>query len=291
VNTGMRRVAWARTAVGRLSWGAREAGLARTLAGLARLGWLAVRQPSKVAMVTANSGLRIAFNYPSQLMPLLMVFQELLDPELAMLPRLLAPGRTAFDVGASIGTWTLCAAQTGATVHACEPDHDNFSLLNENVASNGFLSTVTTHDCALGTGEGWSQIDQGDRRYLTNVRLSSDATVTAGTRVWSLDQFVESVALPHIDVLKVNTAGCEADVIIGCRTLFQQQRIGVAIVLDGLAVRPLLDDLRQFSYQLGFYDGRRRTFVPVGDSSQLDARRPGPMNRYIVLKHAMVTMR
>jgi hypothetical protein len=115
----------------RLAWGAREVGVFTTLTGLARLGALAVRRPARAEVVTVHSGLRIGFHYPTQLMPLLVVFQELMDPELAMLSRVLRPGRVAVDVGASIGTWTLSAAKTGAVVHACEPDAENFSVLQE----------------------------------------------------------------------------------------------------------------------------------------------------------------
>jgi FkbM family methyltransferase len=291
MNLGMRRVGWAQTAVRRLWWGTREVGLSRTLAGSARLVSLTVRKPARAEVVTAVSGFRIAFKYPAQVMPLLIVFQELLDPELAMLCRLLGPGRVAVDVGASIGTWTLPAAKTGAVVHACEPDAENLVLLRENVLSNGFASSVTTHDCALGAEEGWSSVSRGERRYLTTVRLATEATgATTGKRIYSLAQFARGVGITRIDVLKINTAGCEADVLAGGLELFQQQSVGVAILLDGLAVRPLLDSLKQFSYELGFYDGRKQKFIPVDASSRLDDARPGPMNRYVVVKHSSVTI-
>src|SRR5262245_2421543 len=110
----IQRVVRAQAALERLIWGAQEVGLLRTIAGLGRLASLVVWRLPRAEVRTATSGFRIAFNYPTQLMPLLVVFQELLDPELALLPRLLGRGRVAVDVGASIGTWTLRAAKTGA---------------------------------------------------------------------------------------------------------------------------------------------------------------------------------
>jgi hypothetical protein len=109
-------------------------------------------------------------------------------------------------------------------------------------------------------------------------------------RVWPLDVFLGKVGLRSIDVLKINTAGCEADVLAGAIELFRNQNVRVAVFLDGLKVRPLLDEMKQFSYELGFYDGRGKRFVPVSDSSFLDLKRPGPMNRYVVLKHSTVMM-
>jgi FkbM family methyltransferase len=254
-----------------------------------RLASLVIRQPVRSEVVIARSGLRFAFHYPAQLMPLLVVFQELMDPELSLLARVLGPGRVAIDVGASIGTWTVCAAKTGATVHACEPDDENFAVLRENVVLNGLASKVVTHCVALASGEGWSHGTQSRRRYLSRFALS-EGSVAHGTRVWSLDRFVGSLGLSRVDVLKVNTAGYEAEVLGGTRELFRQGKVGLALVLDGLAVRPVIDGLAEFSYQFGFYDNGQRKFIQASASSRLDDLRPGPMNRYILVKHCGLTL-
>lgn len=280
----IKRIARARTALARLKWGAQEVGLLRTLNGLSRLVSLAVRRPPRTE-VTTDSGFRIAFNYPTQLMPLLVVFQELPYPELALLHRLLGPGRVAVDVGASIGTWTLYAARTGSLVHACEPNLEHFSVLNENVRLNGLEPNVITHDCALGAVEGWGTVSENAQGYCINYKLAADAMQSTGRPIRTLDHFARVVGITRIDVLKINTAGCEADVLIGGKELFRKEKVGIAMLLDGLAVRPLLDELKQFSYQLGFYDARKHTFVPVDVSAKLDRLRPGPMNRYVLLKH------
>ena len=292
MNVGTQKIAWARatTVIKRLVWGAQEVGLARTLSGLVRLAALAARRPSRWHVRTATSGLDIAFNYPTQLRPSLVVFQDLLEPELGILQRLLGPGRVAIDVGASIGTWTLCAAKTGATVYSCEPDPESFSVLNENVLSNGFASRVTTYDWALGAAEGWGTLSRPSQRHLSNVRFATDADRTNGKRVHMLEHFVHDLGLNYVDVLKVNTAGCERDVLAGGMALFRQQKVGMAMFLDGLAVRPLLDELLEFSYTLGVYDGRRQIFIPVDASHFLDEMRPGPMNRFILVKSANVTI-
>src|SRR5262249_19150266 len=176
---------------------------------------LAVWRTPRAEVTTSISKLRIAFKYPTQLMPLLVVFQELLDPELTVIGGLLGPGRVAVDVGASIGTWTLYAAKTGAVVHAFEPDFENLSTLKENVLFNGLGSNVITHDCALGAAEGWSAVSEHAKGYAINFRLEAGTTQPNRKRVCALDHFVCSVGITHIDVLKINTAGCEADVLIG----------------------------------------------------------------------------
>jgi FkbM family methyltransferase len=280
----------AQAALKRIGWGAQEVGLTRILAGLVRLAFIVASRTPKAEVKTAESELRISFACPTQLMPLLVVFQELIEPELDAVRRLLGPGKVAVDVGASIGTWTLWAAKTGAIVHACEPDSENLAMLKENVRSNDLDPNVVAHGCAIGADGGWSVGPAQAGGYGINYKLASSTQQARGARICTLDRFADDNGLPLIDVLKVNTAGCEADVVLGSGELFRQQRIGVAFFLDGLAVRSRLDELKQFSYELGFYDGRKREFVPVGSSAELDSLRPGPANRYVLVKHSSIAL-
>ncbi len=78
-------------------------------------------------------------------MPALVVFRDLLEPELGLLATMLGPGKVAIDVGASIGTWAMSAARTCAMVHACEPDPVNREMLESNIQANGLGSLVRTY--------------------------------------------------------------------------------------------------------------------------------------------------
>ena len=267
----------------RIVWGTRQVGVARTTAGLARLSVLAVRRPDYAQIRTSRDQLSISFRYPSQLIPTLVLFRDLIEPELALLAATLGPGRVAVDVGASIGTWTMSAARTGATVHACEPDPVNLEMLEMNIRANGLLSRVGTHALALGEQAGNGRIVAAERRYLNRVTAAADNT-GHDFPVTTLDQFVADLDLAQLDVLKVNTAGGERAVLLGAFGLFRARRISWAMILDGLEVRPVLDELRAFSYDIGFYDGGLGRFVSVAHSRELDAARPSPMNRYVVVR-------
>jgi FkbM family methyltransferase len=273
----------------RLSWGARQVGVARATAGVARLSALAVRRPDCARVRTTRDRLDISFRYPSQLIPTLVVFRELLEPELGLLAPLLGPDRVAVDVGASIGTWAMSAARTGATVHACEPDTVNLEMLEANLRANGLISHVRTHAVALGEHEGQGSLVSADRRYLNRVSESAGRTGRE-CPVRTLDQFVTDLDIGQVDVLKVNTAGGELPVMLGALGLFRAKRIRVAMVLDGLEVRPLLDDLRACSYELGVYDGGPGRFISVSHSRELDDARPSPMNRYAILRREDVNL-
>ncbi len=59
----------------------------------------------------------------------------------------LGPGKVAFDFGANMGVYTKILADTGAEVHAFEPDPDTFALLKQNVAE---YDNVTLYQEAVG---------------------------------------------------------------------------------------------------------------------------------------------
>jgi FkbM family methyltransferase len=272
-----------------VSWGTRQVGVTRTAVGSARLLNLAIRRPSRGRVRTSRDRLNIGFRYPSQLMPMLVLFQELIEPELGVLAALLGPGKVAIDVGASIGTWTLSAARTGAVVHACEPDAVNLETLDMNIRANGMTDAVTTHAVALGDHEGFGSVVSTTRRY--GNRINADPGAAPGqVPVATLDSFVDDLQVSEIDVLKINTAGGEAAVMLGALKLFAAGRVKLAMVLDGLEVRPVIDGLRAHSYDVGVYDGRRRSFVAVPQSADLVAARPSPVNRYILVRRSDVDL-
>lgn len=69
----------------------------------------------------------------------------------------LRSGDVALDLGANVGVYTARMAETGATVHAFEPDPDTFARLVQRV---GHLSNVVLHQKAVGAGDGRVQLSR-----------------------------------------------------------------------------------------------------------------------------------
>ena len=261
----------------------RQFGAWRTGVGIVRLLRLTVQRPNTVTVITRREGLSISFRYPSQLMPTLVVFSDIIEPEYAILRRVLHPGAVAVDIGASIGTWTLGAALTGATVHACEPDPDNMEVLTTNLDANELADLVTTHRLAIGAHEGTGTLIAAPRRYLNRV-ADTGSTATTDCPITTATRLADNLELDEIDVLKVNTAGGERDVLAGALPLLEAGRVKLALFLDGLAVRPLLDKVRSDTYDVGVYDSDQGIFISVPATGDFDAARPSPVNRYILLR-------
>ncbi len=270
-------------------WGSGQVGFATVAAGTARLAWLRARRPDTVRITSRRHRLEVSFRYPSQLIPTLVVFGDLLEPELGLLPGRLGHGDVAVDVGASIGTWSMVAARTGATVHACEPDPENLAVLKHNLAANGLGSSVAVHPVAVGSHAGRVTVQRHSRRYLNQVVAVGEgqASQERPTPMVTLLSLVEHLGVSEIAILKVNTAGHEADVLAGALPLLAQGRVRVALLLDGTRVREALDDAFSTgalaAYSLAIFDGGRARLVDVPTVAALQGPRPSPMNHYVVL--------
>lgn len=70
------------------------------------------------------------------------------EPDTIQWIRSMEPGETLFDIGANIGQYALLAAKKGVTVHAFEPEAQNFALLIRNIAINK-LQNITAWPVAL----------------------------------------------------------------------------------------------------------------------------------------------
>lgn len=68
-----------------------------------------------------------------------------------------------FDVGANMGQYSMVAAQRGITVHAFEPDSQNFALMCRNLALNKLKGHITPWPIALTDQTGL------DTFYVTNL--------------------------------------------------------------------------------------------------------------------------
>jgi FkbM family methyltransferase len=130
----------------------------------------------------------------------------------------LAPGAVFVDVGANIGYFSVLAADRvgdSGRVFAFEPDPDNFSLLQSNLALNGVTRRVSPVCAALSDGDGegrlyLSEDNLGDHQiYPTDDdRASVRTTLIDGSRYLG-------TRLDRLDLLKVDTQGSEFRVMTG----------------------------------------------------------------------------
>jgi len=162
-------------------------------------------------------------------------------------------GMVAVDCGAHIGYHTLLLAKlVGASgkVYAFEPLPENFAVLCENVAINGYRN-VTAENKAVAEQTGCLRLARGqwqpnDRDPLTSVsRLSEEGDLEVA--VVALDDYF---ADKQVDFIKVDVEGAEARVLEGARSLLRRCRPTLIVSVHGFTEdHPALQLLRELGYR------------------------------------------
>jgi len=155
---------------------------------------------------------------------------------------MLRPGDVVFDCGANVGAVTAPLAETGATVHAFEPDPFAFDQLSQRVQGMG---NVILHNAAVGVAAGTVRLMRAANFDDNPMGGSVKSTVIAGGR--NIDERdgatieVQMIALPdlirdtaaaagEVAFLKLDIEGAELDLLehMQAHGLFDLVRLTVA---------------------------------------------------------------
>ena len=145
-------------------------------------------------------------------------------------------GVVALDCGANIGVHTVEWAREmhgWGSVYAFEAQEKIYYALAGNVVINNCLN-VTARHCAVGSRCGTLEVPQPDycrpasfgslelvqREKTEFIGQPVDYSVTQPVALLSID----SLALPRIDLIKIDVEGMEEDVLAGAEDSLQRQR-------------------------------------------------------------------
>jgi FkbM family methyltransferase len=146
--------------------------------------------------------------------------------DIQLVRRFLAPGDTAIDVGANIGTHAIAYADmVGPTgrVHAFEPQPRNFHLLAGNVALNA-LENVVCHPWAVGDAKreiALPSLPPPDVPFNFGAMALSHPS-TGGEHVPLVP--LDSLDFPACKLIKIDAEGMEPQVLDGARELIARCR-------------------------------------------------------------------
>jgi FkbM family methyltransferase len=146
------------------------------------------------------------------------LYGEHSEPEIELFRRYLRPGMVAVDVGANIGTHTICFAQAvgpGGRVLAFEPQGMLHQVLCGNAALNDCRNVIAEHK-ALGARSGRVVVPWLDYAQQGNFGALTLGAWTQGDTVplASLDSY----ALDACHLIKIDVEGMERDVLQGARS-------------------------------------------------------------------------
>lgn len=122
--------------------------------------------------------------------------------------------KTVVDVGANVGAASvyLATAYPDARVYALEPGASPLSLLRRNVAS---LPNVKVFPFGLHSSEKRVTLFHGRTDSVESSLSSTTRTITESEqiRVVEASRFLSDQGITQIDVLKVDTEGCEVPIL------------------------------------------------------------------------------
>jgi FkbM family methyltransferase len=164
----------------------------------------------------------------------------------------LRPGGVCFDIGAQAGYHTLYAASmVGPTgrVFAFEPAPRNIANIRKHVAMNR-LSNVTVVEAAVSDCNGIAHFDIAGS--AVSGHLSSEGGLAV--RTISLDEEIESDALPEADYIKIDAEGAELKILQGARKLLARRHPTLSVEThQWLPAFPTVrEDCIQFLSELGY---------------------------------------
>ncbi len=219
------------------------------------------------------------------------LFDDLGTVEVAR--RLLRPGMTVLDVGASIGAFTLHAARLvspGGAVHAFEPTGRSFQRLQENLEHAPQLrAVVTANRAAIFNAEGdvalnvfppeyaeWNSL--GTPTMLTRDGKQMAPTHTETVPAYTIDAYCARQGIAHIGLLKIDVEGFEVEALEGARAMVGGGRVDY--LLFEISLQPLTGTNRTARDVIGAFAacGLRVSritpageLVPIDDPAQFEA--------------------
>jgi FkbM family methyltransferase len=174
---------------------------------------------------------------------------------------LVKPGETLWDIGASIGLYSMYAAlDSSVKVIAFEPSALNFSLLSEHVALNDMGGRLTPLCMALAgetkldvlhmsrydTGTAGNALGRAETQCMTFTPVNSQ-----GISAFTGDDFCEVFHVTPPNHIKMDVDGIEGEILKGLKRTLSQVS-SVLIEVQGRNVREGLAQIEESFSAAGF---------------------------------------
>ena len=150
------------------------------------------------------------------------------DEEIQMLPKLIAKGGVAIDIGANIGLYSYVLSKICDAVEAFEPVPDNLRVLQAYNARN-----INVHGAALSSMEGEAVLNIP---VCNNVSIYGHASLsqnfpdqkTIQVSIKKLDDY----EFANVNFIKIDVEGHELDVIRGAKCTIESWRPVILVEIE-----------------------------------------------------------
>ena len=186
--------------------------------------------------------------------------------ESKLMKQRLQPGDVFFDIGAQAGYHTMYASSLvgpDGRVFAFEPAPANLANIKQHVLMNHLTNTFVV-DAAVSDVNGVSHFDCADSAVAGHL----SSTGTLAVRTISLDQEIDSGALPDPDYIKIDAEGAELKILEGARKMLGRRHPTISLETHQWLpqLSTIREDCKRFLVELGYQLSEPDAAVKHGDT-------------------------
>ena len=194
--------------------------------------------------------------------------------------REVALGGVMLDLGANIGRTSIARMLLGdvRAVYAAEPEPINYACLVQNIVEHELCGFVLPDRVAIGAarGEVWLRRSPyiGGHRVLSGAFQEAHVEAVA-VQSWPLDEWMPHVGADprSVSFVKVDTQGCEADVLRGARELLARRHVAWQVEVDPALLQRAGSSMNAL---LALFQEHFTHFIDIG--TKLPGSRSRPVN-------------
>lgn len=240
------------------------------------LAWAKIKKRKNRTIITRlGRGLRARIHSNDVIGEQIFIYGLFEISECRFVTRFLKPGMVFFDVGANLGQYTLLAAQSvgvSGKVHGFEPNRRMFEELKFNVELNSMGARCVLNKLAVSDKAGVANLscyEEGAEVYGsigTAKREEADIVAHEEVATTTLDDYVQTNEIKHIDLIKMDIEGAELLALRGGEHLLQQSN-APTIVFEmsdtntkgfGYKAIEIWNALESYGYEMRAFDHRGR---------------------------------
>lgn len=193
--------------------------------------------------------------------------------EYNLIKEILNNDSTAFDIGANIGLYSLWMSKynQNGSVHAFEPDDNNYIFLKKNIRLNHLEGRVRINKTGIAdkTGSLFLTKNIDVENHLTTEKTPEAVEIP----IITLDDYCKQNAIRNIRYVKIDIEGFELSALRGAASLLTQGAIDViqleinsALSNSGASEDELISFLNSFGYYLARYDVEEKALENINYS-------------------------
>lgn len=218
-------------------------------------------------------------------------FRAGFEPDtVALLTTLGKESRVILDIGANIGCTALLFGELSEIVHAFEPSPTTFCFLEENIVQSP-NHNIIAHNYGIGSDPGIATLTFAPSNrscgFISDKIQASRGHTLESVVIKRLDDEICSLAVNHLDLIKIDVEGYEEHVLRGAEETLKTFEPVVVLELNHWCLNAF-----QRASIPDFFDYLRSLFpilLAVDDTRYLDLH--DESDRYIVMYHHILHMR